>query len=85
MSQQPGHSPRERPTPLVGLPTPIDVTQRAVYAAARPSRAMRLIDTIAAAITPRRAIISVALAVLALLLFRGIEIRISEIIIHLGR
>lgn len=85
MSQQLEQGPRERPTPLVGLPTPIDATQRAVYAAARPSPAMRPINPIVAAITPRRVIFGVGLAVLALLLLRGIEIRISEIIIHFGR
>lgn len=85
MSQQPGHSPGERPTPLVGLPTPLDPSQRSVYVAARPLRAFRLVDAIATAVTPRRLVISVILAVIGLLLARGVEVRISEIIIHLGR
>lgn len=85
MSQHPGPFPVERPTPLVGVPTPIDPSPRAVYIAPRPSRSIRLMDAVATAVTPRRIVIGVALAVLALLLIRGIEIRISEIIIHLGR
>ncbi len=46
---------------------------------------MRLRESIYAAVTPRRVVISLALALVALLIARGIEIRISEIIIHLGR
>ena len=85
MSQQRGRFPEECPAPLVGLPTPIDPAQRAIYVASPHSRAMRPIDIITAVLTPRRVIITVALAVLSLLVIRGIEIRISEIVIHLGR
>ena len=85
MRQQPGDSPGGRPTPPGGLPTPINPLQRAVHVAPRPYWAIRPVDSIATIVTPRRIVISVALAVISLLLARGVEIRISEIIIQLGR
>jgi hypothetical protein len=56
-----------------------------VFVTPRRSRSISLVDALTNAVTPRRVVISVALAVIALLLIRGVEIRISEIIIHLGR
>jgi len=85
LSQQLGHSPEERPTPLVSYPSPIDASERLIFVASESSRKMRLRESIYAAVTPRRVVISLALALVALLIARGIESRISEIIIHLGR
>jgi len=66
------------PGTVVGPPTSLSV-------ASESSRKLRLRESIYAAVTPRRVVISLALALVALLIARGIEIRISEIIIHFGR
>lgn len=85
MSQQLGLSSEERPTSLISLPTPIETSETVLFVASHPSRRMRLKDLVHAATTPRWVLIGVALAVATLLVARGIEIRITEIIIHFGR
>ena len=85
MSQHLGLSPKERVTPIAGLPMPIDAPQRLVPVVTPSGRASRFLDTMIAVATPQRIAFSVLLGLLTLLLIRGVDIRISEITIHLGR